>query len=163
MGLHNFALTPEQSFPLSWAPARHGRRAAASATGRVETHLDLAGLQGAALPASLSSMERPAETAVVYSTMQIRAANHNRPVGTVNHTSWVVSEPRRAPLLSLARDQWADAIKQPTAAQTLHVPWFKGGGDGRWLELVLNNFDDKGHPFHLVCMHVSGAPGSHAG
>lgn len=147
----NFALTREQSFQLLWAkgkgdaPKTHSQREP-----EMISQFNLADAAGLPLEPSLSAIASPQETAVLYSTMRVRAANHNQPVGTVNHTSWVVSDPSRQPLLALDREEWADAIKQPTAAQTLKVPWFRQAGKGRWAELVLNNFDDKGHPFHLV-------------
>ncbi|POR31127.1 L-ascorbate oxidase [Tolypocladium paradoxum] len=150
MGLINFALTREQSFQLVWAASKGG--AATKKSHPVQetiSQFNLADASGLPLEPSLSAIASPQETAVLYSTMRVRAANHNRPVGTVNHTSWVVSDPSQPPLLSLDRDEWADAIKQPTSAQTLKVPWFRQAGKGRWIELVLNNFDDKGHPFHM--------------
>ncbi|EQK98377.1 Multicopper oxidase family protein [Ophiocordyceps sinensis CO18] len=152
MGLKNFALTRKQSFPLVWkagepdaasTPAQHDAKAPVS-------HFVLGEASGPPLdPSLLALIEHPQETAVLYTTMLVRAANHNRPVGTVNHTSWAVSDPKGRPLLSLDREQWPSAIPQPTAAQTLKVPWFRESGPGRWLELVINNFDDKGHPFHM--------------
>ncbi|KND87131.1 L-ascorbate oxidase [Tolypocladium ophioglossoides CBS 100239] len=150
MGLINFALTREQSFQLLWAVSRGDAPNGHSQRGQETiSQFNLADAAGLPLGPSLSAIASPQETAVLYSTMRVRAANHNRPVGTVNHTSWVVSDPSQRPLLSLDREEWAGAIKQPTPAQTLTVPWFRQAGEGRWVELVLNNFDDKGHPFHL--------------
>ncbi|KAK4090017.1 hypothetical protein Purlil1_5643 [Purpureocillium lilacinum] len=148
MNLHNFALTPEQEFPLSWASSPP-KQASRHEKGLAVSELNLKDLQGAPLASSPAGLAKPAETAVLYSAMTIRGANHNRPVATVNHTSWVVSEPHKPPLLALDRAQWVDAIKQPTTAQKLKVPWIKETGKERWMELVLNNYDDKGHPFHL--------------
>lgn len=114
-------------------------------------HFTLEEASGSPLDPTLAGLvEHPRETAVLYTTMLVRAANHNRPVGTVNHTSWAVSDAKAQPLLSLDRQQWSSAVPQPTTAQTLKVPWFRESGPGKWLELVINNFDDKGHPFHLV-------------
>ncbi|PNY26831.1 L-ascorbate oxidase [Tolypocladium capitatum] len=167
MGLINFALTREQSFQLLWAasksdapmkhgqraPVKHGQQAPVKHGQRAQemiSQFNLADAVGLPLePATLSAIASPQETAVLYSTMRVRAADHNRPVGAINHTSWVVSDPGQPPLLSLDREEWADAVGQPTSAQTLKVPWFRQAGQGRWIELVLNNFDDKGHPFHL--------------
>ena len=151
MGLINFALTREQSFPLLWE-ANEGDvlRTHSQREPEMISQFNLADAAGVPLQPSLSAIAHPQETAVLYTTMRVRAANHNQPVGTVNHTSWIVSDPSQRPLLSLDREAWVDAIKQPTTAQTLMVPWFRHAGKGRWIELVLNNFDDKGHPFHLV-------------
>ncbi|UNI15436.1 hypothetical protein JDV02_001970 [Purpureocillium takamizusanense] len=156
MNLHNFALTPEQEFPLSWtSPSVPERR---HEEGVAASELNLNDLRGAPLGSSPTGLAEPAETAVLYSAMTIRGANHNRPVATVNHTSWVVSEPHKPPLLALDRAQWVDAIKQPTSAQKLKVPWIKETGEERWMELVLNNYDDKGHPFHLVSFPAPAPP-----
>lgn len=157
MNLHNFALTPEQEFPLSWASSPT-KQATRHEKGVAVSELNLKDLQGAPLASSPAGLAKPAETAVLYSAMTIRGANHNRPVATVNHTSWVVSEPHKPPLLALDRAQWVDAIKQPTTAQKLKVPWIKETGKERWMELVLNNYDDKGHPFHLVSSSVPSPP-----
>ncbi|PHH92493.1 hypothetical protein CDD83_7130 [Cordyceps sp. RAO-2017] len=154
MKLHNFALTREQSFSVVWddgygdgktaSPGRQRGRRSPSLM-----HFNLAEASGTPLDASLAGMKRPSETAVLYTTMQVRAASHNQPVGTVNHSSWAVADPGRRPLLSLDREEWAEAVTQPTPAQTFKTPWFGRAGPGGWLELVLNNFDDTGHPFHL--------------
>ncbi|ODA81348.1 hypothetical protein RJ55_04313 [Drechmeria coniospora] len=148
MGLYNFALVPEQPFPLRWSRGRrspeHGKQDADALP-----HLSLGDLQGAPLDPSTARIDEPAERAVLYLAMQVRAASHNHPVGTVNHTSWLTTGPMEQPLLALDRDAWAGAVEQPTSVQKLKVPWFKESGEGRWIELVLNNFDDKGHPFHM--------------
>ncbi|XP_044717680.1 multicopper oxidase domain-containing protein [Hirsutella rhossiliensis] len=135
MGLKNFALTRKQSFPLVWKAGKGGAASTHRRHGPEAgvPHLALGDASGPPLdPALAGLIEHPHETAVLYTTMLVRAANHNRPVGTVNHTSWAVSDPKSQPLLSLDREQWSSAIPQPT-----------------WLELVINNFDDKGHPFHM--------------
>lgn len=150
MRIINFALTAEQAFPLRWGTASAGDFR--HQTQRLPTklpHLSLSDVKGAPIDTP-PAFTKPAETAVLYSTMQIRSANHNKPVGTVNHTSWVLLDSVQKPLLSLDREKWVDAIKQPTSAQKFKVPWFKDSGEDRWMELVLNNFDDKGHPFHMV-------------
>ena len=160
MGLKNFALTREQSFPLLWAASEgEDSRKHSQREPQMISQFKLADAAGVPLQASLSAIANPEETAVLYSTMRVRAANHNQPVGTVNHTSWIVSDPSQRPLLSLDREAWADTIKQPTTAQTLMIPWFRHGKE-RWIELVLNNFDDKGHPFHLVSEDVRACEGT---
>jgi hypothetical protein len=89
--------------------------------------------------------------------MEPRASNSNKPVGLTTHTSWIgPSDPFGLPLLSLPnRDSWGTVGVQPTPAQKLHVPWFREIGVDRWIEVVLNNVDDKEHPFHLVGLHLS--------
>jgi FtsP/CotA-like multicopper oxidase with cupredoxin domain len=70
--------------------------------------------------------------------MSYLAINSNRPKGSINHTTWAVSE-RFTPLLALERLTWP-ADPEPFIPET----------DGaEWIDIVLNNFDDRGHPFHL--------------
>ncbi|KJZ74708.1 hypothetical protein HIM_05825 [Hirsutella minnesotensis 3608] len=151
MGLTNFALSRKQAFPLVWQGSKDSAPFISTSLGQgdVSPHVALNEVAGALLDASFSGIQQPAEKAVLYTTMLVRAANHNRPVGTVNHTSWAVGDADGSPLLALSRDHWASAIPQPTKAQSLKVPWFRESGAERWIELVVNNFDEKGHPFHM--------------
>ncbi|KAG5970184.1 hypothetical protein E4U58_000642 [Claviceps cyperi] len=57
------------------------------------------------------------QQAVLYSTMNIRSANHNQPVGFISQTSWMSpnSSTTVLPLLSLDRNSWANAISKPTS------------------------------------------------
>ena len=75
---------------------------------------------------------------LLYATMSYLAINSNRPKGYINHTTWAVSE-RFTPLLALDRVRWP-ADPEPFVPET---------GGAQWIDIVLNNFDDRGHPFHL--------------
>ena len=137
MGLINFALNRTQSFDIDWRGSHELRD-----DQTIDT-LDLSGVQG--MPIDEKLVE-PVEQAVFYSEMKIRAADHNHPVGAINHTSWMAP---RKPLLAADRDDWDAMVTQPTSMQKFKVPQFPAGKD-KWAEIVLNNFDDRGHPFHLV-------------
>ncbi|KAH8696228.1 multicopper oxidase-domain-containing protein [Talaromyces proteolyticus] len=150
MQIENYALTRIQSFPLVWNERPMGTSWRETKVKPSPTsHILLSEVSG--LPATSSSNfpEKPMETSVLYTAMQIRSSFHNRPVGIVNHTSWMIEDPKGKPLLALDPKDWAKATKQPSSIQSLHVPWYQQSGDNRWIDLVLNNMDDKGHPFHL--------------
>jgi hypothetical protein len=79
------------------------------------------------------------ESLVLYTKIEILGEYNNTPKGFINQTTWQAEPRERSPLLSLDRASWGNAF----------VPYIKSGSD-RWIDIVLNNFDDKGHPFHLV-------------
>ncbi|KAG6292812.1 hypothetical protein E4U46_008242 [Claviceps purpurea] len=153
MPLVNFALKHIQSFPIIWNSGRiSAGESHDSSEQPVQEVFILAGALGRDQPPDASFSRGPFQQAVLYSTMNIRSAKHNQPVGSINRTSWMTpnSSTTVLPLLSLDRNSWANAISQPTKAHSFNVPWFKVSGPDQWMELTLNNFDDKGHPFHLV-------------
>jgi hypothetical protein len=136
----NFALTPKQSFPISWkgnAPSQFGRSESVA-------HFDLADISGP----TVNIPESPSETSVFYSRIEILAIHGNAPLGVVNHTSWAIKDSKARPLLALGRSEW-ETKAQPGEIQT-YVPWYGDSGEEKWMEIVLNNLDEKGHPFHLV-------------
>ena len=150
MPLWNPALTSKQTFPLKWtevadAPVRRGLAHPAV----VEVY-DLAEAEGSKIPLASSLRGEPAEVAVLYTSLGINSFKEDEPWGELNHTSWVWKDPRAKPLLAMDQVDWANGTIQANPMRDFHVPWF-AAGEERWLELVVNNIDDKGHPFHLVC------------
>lgn len=118
----------------------------------VVSTFNLAHLLGAtvdeATGAALSA--KAGETCVLYTKMSIRSSFHERPVGQVNHSAWVLADPSWPPLLALDRADWGNVTVQPNTIAELQVPWYRDSANTKWMELVINNMDDKGHPFHLV-------------
>lgn len=149
MPLMNPALTPTQHFPLHWERTDKTTRAFESVTAREEIvkQFDLQDAQGEAVDAKSSVHKKPPHAALFYSTIDIRATQHNEPVGNVNRTSWILADAAAKPLLALDRTQWDGVTKQPSSRQKFHVPFFP---EGEWIDIVVNNGDDKGHPFHIV-------------
>ncbi|PSR82485.1 multicopper oxidase-domain-containing protein [Coniella lustricola] len=81
------------------------------------------------------SLPEPEVKLVIYSAVEILNHLNNIPTGFINRTHWSQQE---EPLLSLERSEWDDHQLVPwTAAQP------------KWVELVINNLDSTGHPFHL--------------
>ncbi|EXJ72401.1 uncharacterized protein A1O5_04905 [Cladophialophora psammophila CBS 110553] len=136
----NPALNPLQTFPV-----KIGTNSAYERQVR-QPELKYYNLQ-AALPNSSSPIawsDAPLKF-VLYTTTLKLARHHNIPMGFINHTSW---SPQSPPLISLAREQYDQNQLSP------HIPFAKDGdaiaGDaGGWVEVVINNLDDGGHPFHL--------------
>ncbi|TQV93610.1 ferro-O2-oxidoreductase [Cordyceps javanica] len=150
MPLKNYALTRIQSFPVDNLDATV-ERALSRREDAVEL-LSLAELKGLALSDAAANATDPAETAVFYTTIRNRATHENRPAGLFNHSSWIVKDVFSPPLLAVDKAEWADLAKEPSPLQNFTVSTFEASGAGdktRWMDLVINNSDDKGHPFHL--------------
>lgn len=151
MRIENLALTRIQSFPLLWKqtlpPNSSSKR---DVNLSPASNFFLSEASGLLQWPGSDLTERAIEKAVLYTAMQIRSSFHNRPVGIVNHSSWMIADSKAKPLLALDPKEWSKSTKQPSSIQKLQVPWFQQSGDRRWIELVLNNMDDTGHPFHLV-------------
>lgn len=74
------------------------------------------------------------ETMVIYTNTLKLAHRANVPHGYINQTSW---EEPATPLLETPRSSWDANQLVPS------IPL------GAWVDLVINNVDDGGHPFHL--------------
>jgi len=61
-----------------------------------------------------------------------------KPEGQINHTSWKI-DLESLPLITVERENWDPKLL---------VPWT--GKEKKWVEVVVNNEDITGHPFHLV-------------
>lgn len=158
----NYALNPTQAFPVTWgqvSPAHTDARQNQEPSRAESAFLDLSAIHGVDIEATNHIHQPPAEKAVFYSALGIRPDNYNKPVGSINHTSW--SPPQNSAILALPREQWHHAVKQPATSQGLVVPWFKAYGEDHWMEMTLNNFDERGHPFHMVCLVWLLATGYH--
>lgn len=99
---------------------------------------NLADASGPTLPAgSIPSIVD--KTFLLYTKVAILSEFGNVPKGFINRTSWDEPSSSAVPLLELSRTEWGDKF----------IPWI-GPGTDKWVDVVLNNMDDKGHPFHLV-------------
>lgn len=136
----NPALTLSQSFPIKWTGGGEEQPAKT---------VDLAELHG--IERTLDIRPEQVEKAVLYTTVQIKSAYHNQPVGSFNHSSWIPKDPTAEPMLALEPSQWSTAAKQLVKGTSFNVPKYSQSGRSQWLQLVVNNVDDKGHPFHVVC------------
>lgn len=83
---------------------------------------------------------------VLYTKMEILARLGNVPVGFINRTTWAPQSDPYEPLINLPREIW-----------DVHqlVPWIPISRDeskSTWVDIIVNNLDEKGHPFHMVCV-----------
>ncbi len=146
MPIMNPALSRIQSFPVAWPrnPSTSSPRKDVRETVDV---FDLTSAQGQAL--STAADQIPAETAVLYTSLSQNSYKNDEPWGELNHTSFVWRDGHAKPLLAMDKTTWENGTEQANPLRKFRVPEFEGGED-RWMELVVNNIDDRGHPFHLV-------------
>ncbi|KAG6041121.1 hypothetical protein E4U41_005923 [Claviceps citrina] len=145
MQLMNPALTRMQEFPLMrWPQPHSSKQRRDSREVEVTNVYDLKNAQGH--PSALN--EAPTDTAVLYTSLGISAFKNDEPWGELNHTSWMWKDPYAKPLLAIDREAWKHGTEQANPLRTFKVPRFEAGEE-RWLDLVVNNVDDRGHPFHL--------------
>ncbi|OAQ85964.1 laccase IV [Purpureocillium lilacinum] len=147
MPVWNPALTSKQLFPLIWTDPSDAAFRRKQKTAVVEIY-DLDNTEAPRIPDSSMLRTDPVEVALLYTSLAINSFKNDEPWGELNHTSWVWKDPTAKPLLAMDNATWANGTVQANPMRDFRVPWFETG-DERWLELVVNNVDDKGHPFHL--------------
>jgi hypothetical protein len=139
--IHNLALTSTQSFPISSASKiKRGHPFSPSSTIKTLGVFDISTLNGTTIPAD-TMPETVDQTILVYTKMEVLSHLGNVPAGFINRTSWA---PQSSPLVDLERAQWD---------KNQLVPWIPISEDPskeKWVDIVVNNLDEKGHPFHLV-------------
>lgn len=86
---------------------------------------------------------------MVYTKIEKLSINHNVPYGFFNRTSW--GPQIDTPLIDIPREKWDKnqlvLSTGPTTSRRLSSDQDKD----LWIDLVVNNLDDSGHPFHMVC------------
>lgn len=148
--MKNYALTRIQTFPLTWTRLGRGQSPYTRQNVREQVDVfDIRTAHGPAMPGNSAIHAAPQETALLYTSLGTNSFKNDEPWGEVNHTSWVWKDPSAKPLLALDRDEWAKGTEQANQLRTFDTPWYAAGQE-RWIDLVVNNIDDKGHPFHLV-------------
>jgi hypothetical protein len=76
--------------------------------------------------------------------MEILARLGNVPMGFINRTTWAAQSSPSEPLINLHREDWDDNQLVPW------IPISRIDSKTTWVDIVVNNLDEKGHPFHLV-------------
>ncbi|KAF3912757.1 Laccase [Dactylellina cionopaga] len=132
----NSALARKQVYVIeasdSWTKPSSSKIAAAALKDKV----DLQKLVSAKTPPiEFNDLE---DTMVIYATTLKLASLSNKPHGFMNQTTWKPQSEPNLPLLSLQRSKWDKHQFVP------FVPY-----KSRWTDLVINNMDDGGHPFHF--------------
>jgi hypothetical protein len=146
--IQNKALTLTHDIPISIASHVSTKRGHPYAPPKIvkgDRYFDLAEAKGLDLPKGYFSVI--ADTYVLlYTKMEILARLGNVPVGFVNRTTWAAQSSPAKPLVDLSRDQWDDNQLVPL------IPISRDDSKVTWVDIVVNNLDEKGHPFHLVCI-----------
>ncbi|KAG6180361.1 hypothetical protein E4U10_007545 [Claviceps purpurea] len=144
MQLMNPALTRMQEFPLKWTqPDSRSSRARGDRRELVDV-VNLRDAQGIS-----TALDKVAtDTALLYTSLAINSFKNNEPWGELNHTSWMWKDPYAKPLLAINATAWQNGTEQANPFRAFKVPRF-AAGEERWMDLVVNNVDDRGHPFHL--------------
>ncbi|CAG8948828.1 hypothetical protein HYFRA_00001951 [Hymenoscyphus fraxineus] len=127
----NFALTETQSFPIT----TNLTSPPPTPLNPTPTPTPLFNLPTATGP-PLNLPKSANENLLLYTKIEILGEYNNAPKGFINQTTW--SQPHSRPLITVNRSEWGDVF----------IPFVKTGRE-QWVDIVLNNFDDKGHPFHL--------------
>lgn len=130
----NFALTPTQHFPISVSAALNTKSYLRE---NLIPFFDLHEVQGVQVPADTIATKTD-KTLLLYTKISILSIHSNTPKGFINRTPWEPNT-KPVPLLDIDRSKWEDAF----------IPW-TGLGKSPWIDIVVNNLDDRGHPFHLV-------------
>lgn len=137
----NPALAQVQQFPVENLDAHHSQTDVASTTTEALGNIDLKFITALNAP---HVPENADTTIVIYTATQKLSHLHNVPHGFMNQTSWKPQADPQTPLISLSRDEWDKNQFVPhinnSIAATAEAPW---------VDLVVNNLDDGGHPFHL--------------
>jgi hypothetical protein len=133
----NFALTPTQQFPVSSSMKQSERPLQTDELHQPVPFFDLANALGPTLPEN--SMAAISDPILLYTKIEILSEFRNIPMGFINRTSWGMTRASPLPLLALNRHGWGKAF----------VPRIESDPEV-WVDIVLNNMDDRGHPFHLV-------------
>ncbi|PWY90011.1 laccase [Aspergillus heteromorphus CBS 117.55] len=142
----NPVLTSVQTFPISSNPNSNPLDHSYSSSSPY-TSISLS--EVATAPSLLSALPDKAEqTHVVYTKIEKLSRNHNIPYGFFNRTSW---KPQTGnPLIQLPQEQWDENQLVMSTGPSISPP---GPDNATWVDLVVNNLDDNGHPFHLHGHH----------
>lgn len=129
----------EQRFPIGLKSGLTNDRSDSKSHDDAYTSFDLSTARGSLLSPQSLGNDEPDEMVLIYTKIEILAHLDNRPKGYINHTYWI---PQDKPLIDLPRAQWDEhqlvaSITKPEASDV-------------WVDIVINNVDELGHPFHLV-------------
>ncbi|KAF2482895.1 putative laccase [Neohortaea acidophila] len=130
----NSALTPLHTFAIAGTPP------ASKAQAQAQDSVDLQALRAAA-PHAERLPSQADHTIVLYAITQRLAHLNNQPLGFINSTTWQPQASPPKPLVFLGRPQWDKHQLVP------HIPYKPS--KPLWIDIVLNNLDEEGHPFHL--------------
>ncbi|KAJ5673457.1 multicopper oxidase-domain-containing protein [Penicillium longicatenatum] len=130
----NPSLDPDQTFPINFIPQADSPPIRPP---EIRNQVDINSIPSA--PSAIQFLPPKADqTYVVYTKIQKLSFNHNIPFGIFNKTTWSPQQDPPIPLIGLPRTEWD---KNQFAITT--------GPDPVCVDIVVNNLDDGGHPFHM--------------
>jgi hypothetical protein len=148
--LQNKALTPTHNFPISYRPGsalspKRGHPFSPPSLIKSEDFFDISTAEGPLLsPNQVPTMAEATTSILIFTKMEVLAHLGNVPTGFINRTSWAPQNSSYKPLIEINRGVWD---------KNQLVPLITISKDERvktWVDIVVNNLDEKGHPFHLV-------------
>ena len=133
----NPALSPTHQFLAIW----HNERATGSSEDHaIYEHVTLENIRSAEDQSEV--IPHVADTTMVlYAITQKLSHLGNVPHGFINGTTWKPQAAPFSPLVTSSRESWD---KNQFVPHVQHVPDMP-----LWIDIVLNNLDEEGHPFHL--------------
>lgn len=136
----NFALTPTQHFSIS---------SSSDSSSEFAEPVSLYNLASSISPVPNVNIlpTTASQSILIYTKVEILAEYSNIPKGFINRTSWSEPIPNTPPMIATSREEWANKF----------TPYIQYSKDG-WVDIILNNMDEKGHPFHLVVVALSYSP-----
>jgi FtsP/CotA-like multicopper oxidase with cupredoxin domain len=123
----NQALTAIQSFSIISPKIKIRSTSENSGTDSI-SHFDFSTARSPPLSPSMS--ETFNQTFLIYANMEMLAHFDHVPKGFMNRTNWV---PQAEPLIEIPRSEWDEYQFMPETR-----------GNGEWVDIVVNNHDDKG-------------------
>lgn len=155
LNLPNPALDPVQTFPISPSNKDNTLK---------HTNTNIAPLDLSRIPSSQDSLFPlsqsqfhilPPQTHIVYTKIQKLSIKHNIPLAFLNHTSWAPQRDPPVPLYLLPREKWDENQFSLTVVLDKHIESNTDTNTNTttrpvWIDLIVNNLDEEGHPFHLV-------------
>ena len=131
----NPALTPRHTFVIQGLDQVSGRE---RLSGPISEHFDIQTVKSAESQTEVLPRQ-PDQTIVLYAITQKLTRLKNEPLGFLNHSTWKTPI---IPLNKVSRTQW-DAENQFVPRITFNIT------SPLWIDIILNNLDEEGHPFHL--------------
>lgn len=92
----------------------------------------------------------PQQNILIYTKVEILQHFGNVPMGFINRTSWAPQSSPATALIDLERSQYDGnqlvPVINPNSSNILDSPQTDSP---YWVDITINNLDEKGHPFHL--------------
>ncbi|KAI9042193.1 uncharacterized protein KD926_006113 [Aspergillus affinis] len=151
----NLALTPIQTFLISHSDERDHSHSHSNPRSHGLINADIPPLDISRIPSSQEALSRlyqsrglTPQTHVVYTKVEKLSIKHNIPYGFFNRTSWAPQCDPPLPLSILPKEEWDENQFSITTTSMND-----SNADTVWVDLVVNNLDEGGHPFHLHGHH----------